>query len=508
MGAASGSGGDGGDSQKLLARAAAEEERVEQGGGKARQARQTRLGRLNARERIAALVDDGSFLEMSRYVAHQHASRSELLANNQHPGDGLICGLARVDGRPIAVYAHDPTVLRGALGHAASLKLCRLMDVAGEKRIPLVAFADCDGVRIDEGTFAIEAYGDVIRRTIALRSEIAQLTLVSGLCVGAAAYNAVLTDFVGMVKEQSFMFITGAKVTQAMTGEVVDIADLGGSEMHATKTGSCHARVDDEREGIAWVRRMLGYLSLLEACEEPVDAEVPALASIIPTDPRRGYDMGKVIDGLVDRDSATELSSEYGRSLLTVLARLGGRSVAIVASQPRHRAGCLDIESSRKGAHFVRWAARRGMPVITLVDVPGYLPGLTQETGGILPFGAELLEAYGTATTPQISVVIRKSYGGANVLSFHAHYRLALPTAEVAPMGAEAATQVAFPPMPSAGSDAELAEAKAVRMKFRDDWRALYGDVWTAAREGYFDRVVAAAELRRELWRALDHLAG
>jgi propionyl-CoA carboxylase beta chain len=308
-----------------------------------------------------------------------------------------------------------------------------------------------------------------------------------------------------MVKDQSFMFITGAKVTQAMTGEVVDIADLGGPHLHAMKTGACHMVVDNEGEGIAWLRRMLGYLTPIEDAPQPADPQ-PELESIIPTDPRRSYDMLKVVRRVLDEGSLTELSAMYGRSLLTVLGRLGGRTVAIVASQPRHRAGCLDIEASRKGAHFVRWASRRGLAIITLVDVPGYLPGLAQEAGGILSFGAELLEAYGSAVTPKISVVVRKSYGGANVLSYQADYRIALLTAEVAPMGAEAAVQVAFPPMPTDGSAEELAEARTVRAKFRDDWRALYGDVWTSAKAGYFDRVVRVADLRAELDRALVHL--
>lgn len=380
------------------------------------------------------------------------------------------------------------------------------MDLAKERSLPLVALADCDGVRIEEGTFAIEAYGDVIRRTIELQRRVPQLTLVSGLCVGAAAYNAVLTDFVGMVKGQSFMFITGAKVTEAMTGEKVEIAELGGPEMHATKTGSCHRIHESEEAGLEWLREMLGYLDLETDWDGKISEGQEKLEDLIPTDPRRGYDMRKVVALLLDENTACELSPSYGMNLLTTLGRIAGRTVAIVASQPRHRAGCLDIESSRKGAHFVRWASRRRIPVITLVDVPGYLPGLAQETGGILPFGAELLEAYGTASSPLVSVVVRKSYGGANVLSFAADYKIALPTAEVAPMGADAAVQVALPPMPTTGTAAEIAEAQAVRDEFRADWKARYGSVWTAAHEGYFDKIVAPSELRRTLARTLEAL--
>ena len=476
------------------------EARVEQGGGAARQARQARLGRLTARQRIDAFADAGSFVELGRYLLHRHADADDALAANQHPGDGLVCGFARVAGRQVAVYAHDPTVLRGALGHAAAGKLCRLLDLAAERALPVVAFADCDGVRIPEGTDAIDAYGEVIRRTIDLRGKVPQITLVCGLCVGAAAYNAALTDVVAMVDGQSFMFITGPKVTAAVTGETVSIEDLGGPALHARETGACHAVLPDEVAGIAWVQRLLASLDPVAPGDDPPDRDTEKLAKLVPTEQRRGYDIRKVLKRVFDADSLTELSADFARNLLTCLARLGGRAVAVVASQPLHQAGCLDIDSSRKGAAFVRFANARGLPILTLVDVPGYLPGLAQEAGGILPHGSELLAAYGEARVPKVCLVVRKSYGGASVLSFSADVRLALPTAQIAPMGTDAATLVALGPPLDDGSDSDA------RATFRAGWEARYGSVWSAADAGYIDRVVAPADVRRALHATVEAL--
>lgn len=486
----------------LLATRAEWEQRVEDGGGKARQARQRRLGRLTARDRIAALLDADSFVELGRYTRHRHAGSSDALAANRHPGDGLVCGFGTVEGRDVAVYAHDPTVLRGALGHAASKKLCRLMDLAAERGAPLIAFADSDGVRIPEGTDAIEAYGEIIDRTVRHKGRMPQLTLVCGICVGAAAYTAALTDAVGMIKGQSFMFITGPKVTEVITGEAVSIDELGGPALHATKTGACHAVLDDEAAGVAWLRALLGYFEHRRPCEDAVDRAVPKLEKLIPVAQRRGYDVRKVLAQVFDQGSLTELSADFARNLVTAFARLGGRSVALVASQPQHLAGCLDIDASRKGAAFVRWASDLGLPVLTFVDVPGYLPGRRQEEGGILPFGAELLSAYGNARVPRLCLVVRKSYGGASVLSYAADVRLALPTAQVAPMGAEAAIEVALGPV----TDDADADALARRETLRAEWRARHGHVWAAAEEGYFDLVVAPADVRAALHRALSRL--
>jgi acetyl-CoA carboxylase carboxyltransferase component len=479
---------------ELLSELEAHERRVGEAGGPARLARQSRLGRKTARERIAALVDPGSFMELGRHVLHRHESSSEQLAANRHPGDGVVCGMAAVEGQAVALYAHDPTVLRGALGHEASKKVCRLLDLAAERRVPVVCLADSDGVRVDEGMDAIDAYGEIIRRTVRLKGKVLQLTLVSGLCVGAAAYTAALGDLVAMVEGQSFMFITGPKVTKVVTGEDVTIEDLGGPALHATRTGQCHAIVKSEDEGLAWVKAVLSARTP-RAAKDPVERPTPEIATLVPAAERRAYDMRKVLRATFDEGSLLELSSSFAKNLLTAFARLGGRPVAVVASQPMALAGCLDVDASRKGAHFVSLADSLGLPVVTLVDVPGYLPGLKQEAGGILPHGSLLLEAYGKARVPLVCLVVRKSYGGASVLSFAANVRLALPTARIGPMGAEAASEVIFGPEHDAMTPAE----REARLAKRAAWIAAHDHAWSPAASGYVDRVIHPEAVRREL---------
>lgn len=486
----------------LRAELAKHDRRVAEGGGAARQARQARLGRLNARERIGKLVDEGSFVELGRHVLHRHESASEQLAANRHPGDGVIAGIARVAGRRVAVYAHDPTVLRGALGFEASKKVCRLLDLAGEQGIPVVCLADCDGVRVDEGIDAIDAYGEVIKRTVALQGRVLQLTLVCGLCVGAAAYTAALGDLVAMVDAQSYMFITGPKVTKVVTGEDVSIEDLGGPTLHATKTGQCHAVVPDEASGLAWVRRVLALLDRAPIEVASADRDSPEIASIVKTAPRRAYDVKKVIAAIADEGSVLELSPRYAANLVTAFARIGRAPVAIVASQPMVLAGCLDVDASRKGAHFVRLASSLRIPVVTLVDVPGYLPGRKQEEGGILPHGSLLLSAYGASSIPHVCLILRKSFGGASVLSFAAAVRLALPTARVGPMGADASTEVIFGP----AHDAMSAEEKAAREQRRQQWLDANDHAWSPAAAGYIDQVIAPEDARRAIASALAAL--
>jgi len=489
--------------EELSAELATRERRVDEGGGRARQERHRRLGRLGARERIAALVDEGSFVELGRHVLHRvPESESEALAANRHPGDGLVCGLATVEGREVAVYAHDPTVLRGAVGLAAARKLCRVLDLAYERCLPVIALADSDGVRVEEGTDAIDAYGEIIRRTVKLRGRVPQVTLVCGLCVGAAAYCAALTDVVAMVKGQSFLFITGPKVTKVATGEDVDIAELGGAEMHARSTGACHALIDDEKSALAWMRRLLGALAPEAKGDDPLDRATPELEKLVPTSARRAYDMRKVLAVVFDVGSVLELSSAFAGNLVTALARLDGRAVAVVASQPMVLAGCLDVDASRKGAAFIRWASANRLPVITFVDVPGYLPGKKQEEGGIVVHGATLLDAYGSADVPLLCLVLRKSYGGASVLSFAAQVRFALPTARVTPMGADATLEVVLGPEPADAAEAE----RAARRAKRQAWLDRHDHAWAAAESGYLDQVIAPAEVRRSLGRALQRL--
>lgn len=475
-------------------------------GGSARTARHHRLGRMTGRERVLELVDRDTFAELGADVLHRHEQASESLAANREPGDGLVCGIGEVDGRRVVLLAHEPTVLRGALGHAASRKACKVLDIAEAEGLPVITLADCDGVRVEEGTDAIEAYGEILTRIIRLRGRVPQITAAMGLCVGAAAYAAALNDWVCMVASQAYMFITGPKVTKVVTGETVSLEDLGGAAMHATITGQCHASVETEKDALAWVRRTLAFVPSAEVpkreATDPVDRKTDALLQIIPTAERRAYDMRKVVREVFDRDSVHEVGDAFAKNLLTTFARLGGMPVAIVANQPMVHAGCLDVAASRKGAHFVRYAGAIGIPVVTLVDVPGYLPGLKQEQGGILPFGAQLLDAYGSVRVPRVSLVVRKSYGGASVLSFNADIRLGLPTARCGVMGVAAGLEVALGPE-NPDATAEEKEAREARKR---DWLAAHDHAWAATESGYLDRIVDPRAARHELFRALRSL--
>jgi propionyl-CoA carboxylase beta chain len=307
-----------------------------------------------------------------------------------------------------------------------------------------------------------------------------------------------------MVAGQSYLFITGPKVTKVVTGEDVTLDDLGGAAMHAKKTGAVHAVLPDERAGIAWVKQVLGYLGSRGPAPDAAQRATAELDALVPQEPRRAYDMRKLLAVAADRESLLELSPQFAPNLITALGRMAGRAVAFVASQPMHLAGCLDIDASRKGAAFVTWANANRLPIITLVDVPGYLPGRRQEEGGIIPHGATLLTAYGNATVPLICLVVRKSFGGASVLSFGADVRLALPTARVGPMGADATLEVVLGPESPEATDAE----RAAREQRKADFLARHDHAWAPAEAGYLDRVIEPAAVRRELCLALDRLCG
>ena len=485
------------DLEAYMQRLHEEDARVVAGGGPARRARQKRLGRWSVRERIERLLDPDSFMEIGRHRRHHLSDLDPTLAANRPVGDAFVCGLGSIQGQTVAVCAHDSTVLRGAMGSAAAQKYCAMMQEAVERKLPLVTLADSDGARIVEGVHAIEWISQAMGWTVRHREVAPHLTIVSGLCVGAAAYMAALSDFVVMVRQQSFMFLTGPTVTASVTGEDVDISLLGGDEVHASVTGLAHGVVDSEQEAVDWVRGLLAYTRepVAPSTDDPTRA-LPDLGRVIPTSPRRVYDVRKVLRRLVDEGALMEVSSAYAGSLLTAFARIGGRSVALLASQPMTRMGCLDIDSSRKGESFLRYAETHGLPVITLVDTSGYIPGRAQEHGGVLREGARLIRAYVNLSVPTLSVTLRKSYGGANLLASASSYRLALPTAEVAPMGAHAAAHVALGPV--------TPETAPNHERFMQTWRATHGDAWRAAERGFFDAVIDPSALRAHVWRVLQ----
>ncbi len=478
-----------------------ENQRVEEGGGKARQARQKRLGRLLARERIQILMEPNSFVEIGRHRQHNHASMDPRLAANNTPGDGIICGIGQLHNLPVAVIAHDVTLLRGAVGSAGAKKMIKLLDIAIARSIPIITLADSDGARVFEGVHSIDGWNEVMQRTVLHRTIAPHITIAFGLCVGAVAYNAMLGDFVGMVDKQSFMFITGPSITELSTGESIDIEALGGISTHTRITGACHMRCADEHTAISWAQHLLYYTNLPQKeCTDHPLRKTPQINDIIPQNSKESYDVRRILNCVFDKKSLLELSSEYAQNLLTFMARIGGKSVVVLASQPSIKMGCLDIASSKKGAKILHYAQTHNLPVITLVDTTGYLPGIDQEHGGVLIEGAQLIREYASLSVPSISVTLRKCYGGASVLAATAQIRLALPSAEVAPMGVHAATHLAFG-FPKKNTSQEQREI------FAQEWTEKHTDPWRSAERGFFDAVIDPSMLRIELWKHLNAIS-
>lgn len=472
------------------------EREAELGGGEARQQRQRLLGRLPVRERIAALVDDGSFFELDRYARHRRPTTSKLLIAERAVGDGVVSGFGRIAGVAVAVYAHDPTVLRGAQGEAGCARIVRLLHEARARRTPVVCLADSDGARVPEALDALWPNAAVMQATAELQGEVPLLTLACGLCVGAAAYTAALHDVVAMVRDRSFLFVTGPRVTKAAVGEDVTIEALGGADLHATVTGSAHTIVDDEAAGIAWLKRMVSFA--MSTPEAAIVAPTPT-ETLVPANLRQPYDVRRVLTGVFDVDSVLTIADGFGPACVVGFARLAGRAVAFVASQPMVQAGMLDVAASRKIARHVRLASRWGLPVVTFVDVPGFMPGLASERGGILAFGKEIVEAYAHARVPTISVVLRKNYGGGSVLAFGSALRLSLPHVRMAPMGVDAALDVELGPVRANASDAD----RALREQLREQWLADYDSARGAAERGLVDHIVPLVALRDTLTQAL-----
>ncbi len=478
------------------------EQEAAQGGGEHLQRRQRRLGRLLARERVEALVDPGSFCEQGALVRAARAAAGDEPAPL---GAGVVGGTACIGGRPVVVYANDPTVQRGALGVEGARKIVRLLDLAQAQGLPVVALHDSDGVRVNEGP-ALAGFAEVLGRTARLSGWVPQVGVVLGLCVGGAAYSSALQDVIIGHEEQGFLFVTGAKVTQVVTGQRDPIEELGGVPMHARTTGLVHLTAADERGCLARVAEVLAYLPQRAdqpppavACDDPADRPTPEILQLLPESDRRAYDVRPLVQAVVDRGSFLELQAAYARSLVVGLARLDGQPVGLLASQPQADAGCLDVHSSRKGARFIQLCNAFGLPVITLADVPGFLPGKEQEQGGLLLHGAKLIAAYAACTVPLISLIVRKSYGGGNVLSWPGDLRLCYPFARVQPMGTEAALAVASHGSFGKASADELAA-------FSAEFRQRYERPQLAAAEGVVDRVIRPEQTRAELARALGVL--
>jgi acetyl-CoA carboxylase carboxyltransferase component len=485
-------------------------EQARLGGGPRRIEAQHAKGKLTARERLDLLLDPGTFVEIDRFVTH-HASGFGL-ENEHYYGDGVVTGYGRVDGRLVYVFSQDFTVFGGSLSESHGEKICKVMDLALENGAPLVGLNDSGGARIQEGVISLGAYAEIFLRNVLASGVIPQLSAILGPCAGGAVYSPAMTDFTFMVQGTSFMFVTGPDVVKTVTHEVVDFEGLGGASVHSTTSGVAHFAAENEAQCLADVRRLLGFLpsnnlddAPRRATNDPADRMDDALNAIVPDQPTRSYDMHQVIGSVVDDGDFLEVHAGFAQNLIVGFAHLAGRSVGIVAQQPTVLAGVLDINASVKGARFVRFCDAFNIPLVTFVDVPGFLPGVGQEHGGIIRQGAKLLYAYCEATVPKVTVITRKAYGGAYDVMSSRHIRgdlsLAWPTAEIAVMGIEGAVNIVFRDQLSSASDPD-----SLRAKLERDYRETLANPYVAAARGYVDDVIEPRETRPRLINALDML--
>ncbi len=484
-----------------------------EGGGADRVQRHRAQGKLSARERLEAFFDPGSFEEIDAYVTHRVTKFG--LEERRIPGDGVVTGWGAVDGRPVCAFAQDATVFGGALGEAHAEKIVKVMETARKAGVPIVGLNDSGGARIQEGVMSLGGYGEVFRRNVTLSGVVPQLSVILGPCAGGAVYSPAITDFVVMAKGQAQMFITGPDVVKAVTQEEVTLEELGGADAHATVSGVSHLTAANEREALALTRRLLAYLPL-NNLEEPPRATArppPATAAqelggVVPESPNAAYDVHAVIERLVDLESLLELQAPWAPNIVIALARLDGRPIGVVANQPNALAGTLDIAASTKAARFVRFCDAFNLPLVTLVDVPGFLPGTQQEHGGIIRHGAKLLFAYAEATVPKLTVILRKAYGGAYDVMCSKHLggdlNFAWPTAEIAVMGAEGAVNILFR---RELDKAAPAEREALRATLTADYQAEFLNPYLAAERGYIDDVIDPTTTRARLTSGLALLA-
>ena len=485
---------------------------AEEGGGATRIAKQHDGGKLTARERIALLLDHESFVEVDKLKAHRCTDFG--MQDQKFPGDGVVTGHGTIDGRTVFVFAQDFTVFGGSLSSAMAEKICKIMDLAVDVGAPVIGLNDSGGARIQEGVESLAGYADIFLRNTLSSGVIPQLSAILGPCAGGAVYSPAITDFICMVDKTSYMFITGPDVIKTVTHEDVTKEQLGGAMTHASKSGVAHLVAKDERECLAQIRHLLSFmpssnkeLPPFKRTSDPVTRADAALDDIVPPHANKPYDMHEVIGLLVDDGQFFEIQPHFAGNILVGFARLGGHSVGIVANQPAVLAGCLDIDASVKAARFVRFCDAFNIPLVTLVDVPGFLPGTSQEYGGIIKHGAKLLYAFAEATVPKVTVITRKAYGGAYDVMASKHIRadlnFAWPTAEVAVMGPEGAVNVVFRNEIARASDPEAARAKYIA-----EYREKFANPFKVAELGYIDSVLRPRDTRPALIRSLDMLRG
>jgi propionyl-CoA carboxylase beta chain len=481
------------------------------GGGEQRIRRQHERGKLTARERLDLLLDKGSFHELDMFVTHR--ARDFGMDEKKILADSVVTGWGTIEGRLVYVYSQDFTVFGGSLSQVHAEKICKIMDLATKNGAPLIGLNDSGGARIQEGVVSLGGYADIFLRNTLASGVIPQLSAIMGPCAGGAVYSPALTDFIFMVKNSSYMFVTGPDVVKTVTHEEVSFEDLGGASVHAEVSGVCHYVAESEADCLFLMRMLLGYLPqnnmedppFVESSDDPLRSE-PALDSIVPDNPNKPYDMRAVIRMVVDESDFLEIQATYALNIVVGFARLGGHSVGIVANQPAHLAGVLDINAADKAGRFVRFCDCFNLPLITLVDVPGFLPGTTQEHGGIIRHGAKLLYAFCEATVPKITLITRKAYGGAYDVMSSKHIRadvnLAWPTAEIAVMGPEGAVNIIFRNELAQAADPEAREAELAQ-----EYRQTFANPYVAAGRGYVDDVIEPHETRARLINALEMLS-
>ncbi len=484
------------------------------GGGIKRIDSQHAKGKFTARERIEMLLDEGSFEEFDMFVTHRCTNFG--MEKKKFLGDGVITGHGTIDGRVVYIFAQDFTVFGGSLSETFAMKICKIMDMAMKVGAPLIGINDSGGARIQEGVTSLAGYAEIFERNILASGVIPQISAIFGPCAGGAVYSPALTDFIMMTEENSYMFVTGPKVVKTVTGEDISTEDLGGGKIHASKSGVAHFLAENEQEGIMLIRKLLSYLpqnNLEEApvieCNDPIDRLEDSLNEIIPENPNQPYEIKDVIHSLVDNGEFLEVHRNYAKNIVVGFAKFDGQSVGIIANQPNYLAGVLDIEASRKAARFVRFLDCFNIPIITLVDVPGFLPGSGQEYGGIITHGAKLMFAYGEATVPKITITLRKSYGGAHdVMSckqLRGDLNYAWPSAEIAVMGAAGAVEVLEGRKIKKIEDPE--ERAAFIAKHEEDYKEKFANPYQAASLGYIDDVIEPRNTRFRIIRGLQSLA-
>ncbi|SDZ92360.1 acyl-CoA carboxylase subunit beta [Rubrimonas cliftonensis] len=478
------------------------------GGGAQRIEAQHAKGKLTARERVEALLDEGSFEEYDMFVAHRCHDFG--MAETTYPGDGVVTGWGTINGRQVYVFSQDFTVFGGSVSETVAAKICKIMDMAMRNGAPVIGLNDSGGARIQEGVGSLAAYGDVFQRNIEGSGVIPQISVIMGPCAGGAVYSPAMTDFIYMVKGSSYMFVTGPDVVKTVTNETVTAEELGGAKTHTSKSSVADAAFENDVETLAEVRRLVDFLPLSNRETPPQrpffdspERLEESLNSLIPDNPNQPYDMKELVTKVLDEGDFCEQQRDFARNIITGFGRIEGRTVGVVANQPMVLAGCLDIDSARKAARFVRFCDAFGIPLLTFVDVPGFLPGVAQEYAGIIKHGAKLLYAFGEATVPKVTVITRKAYGGAYVVMASKHLKgdvtYAWPTAEIAVMGAKGATEILY--------RSELADPDRIAARTKE-YEDRFANPFVAAERGFIDEVIMPMSTRRRVARAFAALRG